>query len=668
VKIHNIYSDILLSLTNFLSNSILSKAGLKIHQFQYNLGNTSFQLKLTPLYKLPSAIVRFESADAWNGVRNPYEHLHKVKKNIHKFPVLYNKTKDIEIELQETLNSVNVSILINCESQSQALDFEYTIKDFMPLNAYIQAYTFTSFIELEPSIFTPWFFDTTKDEILNLFFKHDKYNDEMVYCFSIVYEPIIRLTQCSVEIGSTMDTAYTIMLGFEMITQLPSYIEYPDIKKYIQQPITIGPLLLPNISFLELCLRDASSDYYEKLFIPLPEDGIEFEYIFRETHKVIITAPVIEILNYYEIKFVERFTAISALLVTYSDKGRIEGEFISGEITDMIIVNNSYMTFYFNGDLLGVDTNKQILVEYSHTFKRIIYDKPIISIDPNIYQILCNNILNPDYTPISGYPVISDYKVTPKDYITLPDNPTVCILKYYSKICKKWVALPVPVCIDSNNQLSLVVHDQTITGYYDSQLKRFIFECIRIPIVNNSIYICGFTIPVTVDSENKQIVVILDTIYYVDDTGTFVEICDPIDGAIVEVTGKPGFKGEYIKRINIDFTKSGIQPITVSFEPLNYRYNLIIERLENVVENITTVQFDMKINEDIIINTISDWRISIPNLNFILSANSNSEIKIITFTDKIITFTANTNIYKKYLRNVSSENTLILSLRSFTNG
>jgi hypothetical protein len=226
--VHNVYSDILFFISNTL-NSILSGS---IQEFKYNIGNASFVLNYNPNYSLPNAIVNFIAVNPFNTRMNTF---HKVlTNNVYLIPVLYDRDKDLKLELQEDLYYIDISVNINCESQLHAIELKHNLENFLPTGKLLNYKSFCSFYEIDEVFLNKYLFDVNNDDIDNLFLIHNKLSDRMTYCFSTEYTPLIRLESIDLNINDITSATFTVSTNFKILTHIPSKLIFnkPLLKNY----------------------------------------------------------------------------------------------------------------------------------------------------------------------------------------------------------------------------------------------------------------------------------------------------------------------------------------------------------------------------------------------------------------------------------------------------
>jgi len=228
MQVHNIYADLSFFLSHVL-NSILNN---RIKQFKYNLGNASFVLNYDPNYELPIAIVNFISLEPFNTRMQTFHRV--LSNNTYLVPVLYDRNKDLELQLQEDLYYINFTVDINCESQLHAIELKHNLENFLPIGKLLNYLSFCSFFEIDEVFLNKYLFDTNNDDIDNLFLIHNRLTDSLVYCFSTEYTPLIKLESIDLSIQDITSATFTINTNFKILTHLPSKLIFnkPLLKDY----------------------------------------------------------------------------------------------------------------------------------------------------------------------------------------------------------------------------------------------------------------------------------------------------------------------------------------------------------------------------------------------------------------------------------------------------
>lgn len=238
--IHNLYNDIMLSISLLLDKTIFQKDIIK--KYEYNLGNRTFQLNKD--YKanidLPTAIVTINDDQVIFGHRT--ETIKQlVTENINAIPVLYNNTNKLILYLKEEQVNLPITVNINVESQLQAKELYHIIKQYLPLNKLIQQLSFCSFLEVESKFLLNNLFDPYNDNIINIFSKFNKLLGHTDYYYSVRYEPHIRLDSLSTTIPDSSQRTYQVILELTYSMQWPMYLFCNKNNLIEKININIGP-------------------------------------------------------------------------------------------------------------------------------------------------------------------------------------------------------------------------------------------------------------------------------------------------------------------------------------------------------------------------------------------------------------------------------------------
>ena len=225
MRVHNLYSDILKSITYLFDNIVYDNDTIRYYEF--NIGNQTFQLDYKTQHALPAAIVRLQNSRPIN--LHPTNIQHLQIENINRIPVIYNRTKDLTIEIQEEHFLLDIDLDINCESQLQAKDLEFQLLSTLPLSKWFQLYDFTSFMEIENSKYltNQDILNTSRHDIVNLFMKYDYDLAKPVHCFGISYNPHLKLDNCQTSIPSSQERSYQVNIAFQFMIQFPQYLIIP---------------------------------------------------------------------------------------------------------------------------------------------------------------------------------------------------------------------------------------------------------------------------------------------------------------------------------------------------------------------------------------------------------------------------------------------------------
>lgn len=231
--IHNLYNDLMLSVSILLDHVIFEDSKI-IKRYEFNLGNRTFQFGKDPKVNvdLPAAIVAINDETPYFGQRTE-----SIKRfttpNINNTPVLFNKSNNAYLMLNEEYTHIPISITINTESQLQAKELSHIIRRYLPLNKWIQQLKFMSFLEIEPKLLNKYLFNPYEDNILNLFSKFDRLVGLTQFCFSVQYEPQIRLDSISAAVPDSTQRTYQVTADLTYGLQWPVFL-YCDKVKYIE--------------------------------------------------------------------------------------------------------------------------------------------------------------------------------------------------------------------------------------------------------------------------------------------------------------------------------------------------------------------------------------------------------------------------------------------------
>ncbi|MFW6246965.1 MAG: hypothetical protein ACOC22_02185, partial [bacterium] len=176
-----------------------------------------------PNISLPAAIVKLEEERFTFGERPTVISRQHVP-NCNQIPILSDPETKKMIYQQEEHTTINVSVTINCESQFQAKEVEYQIKRYLPIEKYIQLLTFTSFLEIPRDLLLTLDMNFNDREITNLFMRFNKNLGQSEYCYSVKYEPLIRLSSSSVNISSSNQRSFAANINLEYMIQIPMWI------------------------------------------------------------------------------------------------------------------------------------------------------------------------------------------------------------------------------------------------------------------------------------------------------------------------------------------------------------------------------------------------------------------------------------------------------------
>jgi hypothetical protein len=342
MEIYNYHTDLLVSLRYFFDNFIFNSGVIKGYQF--NIGDRSLQINNDPKFELPRIIINYGSNHSL--FYHPYTWL-RTQLNNSAVPILYNRTKNLTLEVHEELFEFQIAVIINCESQLSALNIEHALQNKLILNKYFSLYEYNSFIEIDKQFLTSQMFDVNNDDILNLFIKYNPIRNLTEYCYSIKYSPMIKMDSIDIQLGSTDQHSFSISVALTILNHVPVYHDIPSYEKRIT-PVKIS--------------------IHKNIIIPnnLPLIAIELTDINNNTNKVSTICDYDPLTGDFNNPFIINTDSVSKDII--SDSSYVQSGMISGNVKS---------------------------IEYSGVYTTIIDSKPIKS-----NCILTYAIINKSYTAI----------------------------------------------------------------------------------------------------------------------------------------------------------------------------------------------------------------------------------------------------------------------------
>ena len=252
MQIHNFYNDLLHSIgylfdrVIFKSKTLINNEGTPsdfIRSYQYNFANRTFSLSKNDYkttYEYPAAIVEIKDDQYSFGERTTIIQRTPIL-NINQIPVLHDIESKNIIHLQEEQCLVNFSVRINCESQYQAKEIEFRVKRYLPFNKYIRLFKFTSFLEIHPK--TLFDLGMKEETTTNIFTKPYKNFGDIIYCYSVLYEPLIKLNSSSVSISDSKQSSFPVDFDITYHIQMPMWLcseKYSFIEKIDMDFVQFG--------------------------------------------------------------------------------------------------------------------------------------------------------------------------------------------------------------------------------------------------------------------------------------------------------------------------------------------------------------------------------------------------------------------------------------------
>ena len=222
MDVSNYYTDLTTSLVNLLENKIFFPGYIK--SYESNLGEQSLQLDIETQHELPSVLIEYSGSTPIK--YNPYTIQHTPMNTVLKTLVLYNKTKEMDLNLVEEHYEIKYTIVINCLNQLNAIDVVHRIQQLCPENHPLKFYNYYSFLPIDKVYLDTILFDTEYDEIDNLFSKFNRVNNRTDYFYSMFYEPIIRFDSIQNQIAFDSKSSQ-VSCDLSIFSQVPVYLEVP---------------------------------------------------------------------------------------------------------------------------------------------------------------------------------------------------------------------------------------------------------------------------------------------------------------------------------------------------------------------------------------------------------------------------------------------------------
>ena len=267
MRVHNVYSDLLLGLSRFINNKVLH--GRPVEHWQLNIGDSGLQLDYEQGYSLPAGIINLENIVPYNN--KPYVFQHR-SGNIHCIQVLYNHSKDLPLVIQEEQFTLNTSLLINCSNHMQALDIQHQLLSYLPVQKYMHFYEFACFLEIDDFLVNQWLFDVDNDTIENLFIKHNKYTDSIDYSFALTIQPLLRFNDFTIQLSpDTNQETFQVSSSIEYLVTVPIYLHYPKFNIHAE----LGPETI-NINRSNIISPVSLTREYRKLTMSSVEPNDRF--------------------------------------------------------------------------------------------------------------------------------------------------------------------------------------------------------------------------------------------------------------------------------------------------------------------------------------------------------------------------------------------------------
>lgn len=223
MRIHNIYNDLLQSITYLFDGNLLDSSAIK--KYEFNIGNRSFQIEYDTKFVMPAAIINLVDSRPLFSVA-PFAHNYLNIPNTSKLIALKNNTLNSELLLQTQYYEVGIDIIINCESQYQALEIQQRLLNKLPLAKPLEVYEFVSYLEIDSVFLASIMFDVYNHDIDNLYTQFNPTLGKDEYSFSITYTPRIKMDSCQVSIQTSTAHSWSVNCNFQFFLPWPILLEY----------------------------------------------------------------------------------------------------------------------------------------------------------------------------------------------------------------------------------------------------------------------------------------------------------------------------------------------------------------------------------------------------------------------------------------------------------
>lgn len=223
MRIHNIYRDLLSSITYLFDGILLDSNTIK--KYEFNIGNRTFQIQYDTKFKLPAALINFVDGRPMLGIA-PFAYKGLNVPNSNKLVALKNNTLDSELLLQTQYYEVGIDIIINCESQYQALEIQQRMINKLPLGKPLEIYQFVSYLEIDDIFLTELMFDVNNHDIDNLYSRFDYTTSKDTYSFAVTYTPRIKMDSCQSSIQTSSTHSWSVNSNFQFYLPWPILLEY----------------------------------------------------------------------------------------------------------------------------------------------------------------------------------------------------------------------------------------------------------------------------------------------------------------------------------------------------------------------------------------------------------------------------------------------------------
>jgi len=639
MRIHNLYSDILRSLTYLFDNFIFGASFIK--KYIFNIANYSFQLTYETQFELPTVTINLNESTPVN--LHPTNIQRIGLTNINRIPVIYNRTKDLTIELQEEHYLITLDVVINCESQFQAKDVEFRIQSVLPLNKWIYIHRFTSFIEIDSDLLIDDILNMECHDLVNTYLIYDYNRATNMYAFAINYQPLMRLTNIGTNIELSADNSFTVNLGLELLVQFPQYlfIPYEDRPRSDQTRQFIYDNIIVNISDEDIIYFELDdNDYVLAIYQPELKDinynsAVTINYFKSTPLNTIIKGKVEWISDQYN-----RFP-----LDTSADI-KITKDYLSNKIKLI------ELTGILTGHLKNIKESDNLI---SGIFTGTYMHKPI---SDTYLELKYSNLLT--YTTITydKFPFLSTNQST--RYIRLLPK-TRKLLSTVPKINENRAD------INLNNTIlkSIICKDLSTNFLFEIPINKSFTNNLIITTIEES-----HTIHITYDNESKLLNYSISTI-----NPDYQSIPVALNFSPLHITAKPTYGGTYIERISVTLSEGEfpISPIFVTdqFDYSNPELDIYHKDTKTVFRYILDAFTSS--NDDFFIAKIettpvnltsySDLKLKLINQYYRLDHTFNQDqIYIDTVTDNSITIFFDKKYFLSYFKSLSKTNPLFIEV------
>jgi|GEM_PF-6600693 len=660
MKTHNFYADLVLSLRTFFDKIVFPNSEIKGYRF--NIGNRSLQLNTNNTkFDLPWMIIDYQTS------RHVAYHSHTWLKsqfdNTSKYPVLYNRTKNLTLVMQEELFEYQIQVTVNCESQLSALQFQHDIEKYLVHGRYFQLYSFFSFFTIDDKLLHEEMFDVNNDYIYNLFMQYDPLKDQTIYSFSVKYEPLVRIDSSDVSMTNSEQRSFPITIQLNIINPMPIYTEIPvverskpNVKKHFEQLDTYITLDKRYI-IAAIHVTTAESKYVFPAIIydndincpidyvksDLLSQNIQYEFEGLLAGSVDKTKCVgrfktdIDNVN-YEVDY-ERLKDISDSVIVIRLFGPISGVIV--QVKDQSQYGPGYISGWFNGFVDG--TPKKFIIE-----GQLISDAYTVILGEHLLTI------NETSEPISKYSVVpqpyGNLKYLINDFnprllkLNIDDTNITEIVFFYNL---KLYSFPVSITFDNagnfKHSFEYTIENVIVKGCVFGKLHPITMELTTDYHINNdSFKIVSFKCNFKFKSYVGYGAPIIDKINI-----NITDTTSPVSSAIGSATY---FKNEFIE-IEDRNNKLLLQNVIISSELFD-EYVIPIPDSKDVKFKVhLSDDFDF---DDTVLNNELYWRFYLNLDRTVIDSNSYG-IKLLERTaddsPNIIYFNCNESIFIEHFQN-----------------